>query len=46
MVRVVARRKQVEGSLRVRIGAAQIEVRAGFDRALLRELGEALGDAA
>ena len=44
MVRVVARRKQVEGSLRLRIGAAQVEVRAGFDRALLRELVEALGE--
>jgi hypothetical protein len=27
----------------VRVGAAQVEVRAGFDRALLRELVEALG---
>jgi len=44
MVRVVAAARPT-GSLSVRIGAAHVEVRAGFDRALLRELVEALGSA-
>lgn len=43
MVRVVARARQGTDSLMVRVGAAQVEVRAGFDPALLRELVEALG---
>lgn len=42
MVRVVAAARPA-GSMSVRIGAAHVEVRAGFDRALLRELVEALG---
>jgi hypothetical protein len=43
MVRVVAKGKAETGTLMVRVGTAQVEVRAGFDRALLRELVEALG---
>lgn len=42
MVRVVAAARPA-GSLSVRIGVAHVEVRAGFDRALLRELVETLG---
>jgi len=42
MVRVVAAARPA-GSMWVRIGAAHVEVRTGFDRALLRELVEALG---
>lgn len=44
MVRVVAKAKSAAtGTVMVRVGAAQVEVRAGFDHALLRELVEALG---
>jgi hypothetical protein len=43
MVRVVAATKPRSDVLTVRIGAAQVEVRRGFDRRLLRELVEALG---
>ena len=45
MVRLVAAAKPASGSLTVRVGAAQVEVRSGFDRALLRELVDALGGA-
>jgi transposase len=43
IVRVVAKEKSAAGTLMVRVGTAQVEVRAGFDRSLLRELVEALG---
>lgn len=42
MVRVVPREKP-DAALTVRVGGAQIEVRAGFDGSLLRELVAALG---
>jgi hypothetical protein len=42
VVRVV-RRAQHDALLTVAVGAARVEVRAGFDRALLRELVDALG---
>jgi hypothetical protein len=42
---VRAAAKPARASLTVRVGAAQVEVGAGFDRALLRELIEALGGA-
>ena len=45
MARLVAVRRPVDPTLTVRVGVAQVEVRAGFDRLLLRELVEALGDA-
>jgi ABC-type amino acid transport substrate-binding protein len=44
MLRVVASTRS-SGSLSVRVGAAHVEVRAGFDQALLREVVEALGGA-
>ena len=43
MVRLVAVAKPAGGLLTVRVGAAQVEVRSGFDRGLLRELVEVLG---
>ena len=43
MVRVLARAKPASGSLTVCVGTAQVEVRSGFDRILLRELVDALG---
>jgi hypothetical protein len=43
MVRVVAKAKAIKGPLMVHIGGAQVEVPAGFDHALLRELVETLG---
>ena len=43
MVRLVAAAKPASGSLTVRVGTAQVEVRSGFDRVLLRELVDALG---
>jgi hypothetical protein len=43
MVRMVAAAKPASGSLTVRVGTAQVEVRSGFDRVLLRELLDALG---
>jgi hypothetical protein len=42
MVRVVPREKS-DAALTVRVGGAQIDVRAGFDGSLLRELVAALG---
>jgi len=42
MVRVVAKPNAVRGTLLVRVGAAQVEVRAGFDHELLRELVKTL----
>jgi transposase len=44
MVRLVAKPKCEDRALMIRVGGAQVEVRSGFDRALLRELVEALGD--
>ena len=43
MVRLVAAAKPTSGSLTVRVGTAQVEVRSGFDHVLLRELVDALG---
>ncbi len=43
MVRVVAAAKPVESTLSVRVGGALVEVRPGFDVALLREVVHALG---
>ena len=43
MVRLVGAAKPASGSLTVRVGTAQVEVRSGFDRVLLRELVDALG---
>jgi transposase len=43
-VKPVARREAAEAIV-VTIGGARVEVRAGFDRALLRELVDALGAA-
>jgi len=40
---MVAAAKPASGSLTVRVGTAQVEVRSGFDRVLLRELLDALG---
>jgi len=45
MVRVVTAVKPASAALTVRLGAAQVEVRRGFDRVLLRELVEVLGGA-
>ena len=45
MARLVAVSRPVECTLTVRVGVAQVEVRAGCDRLLLRELVDALGDA-
>jgi hypothetical protein len=39
----VVRRAQQDAPLTVAVGEARIEVRTGFDRALLRELVDALG---
>jgi transposase-like protein len=44
-VEVVAERA-VRSAILVRVGAAEIEVRAGFDARLLREVARALGDEA
>jgi transposase-like protein len=44
-VEVVAERA-VGSAILVRVGAAEIEVRAGFDARLLREVARALGDEA
>lgn len=44
-VEVVAERAE-KSKLLVRVGVAEIEVRAGFDAALLREVAEALGGGA
>jgi hypothetical protein len=46
MVRVVRAARPTASVLTVRVGAAQVEVPAGFDRTLLRELVAALGGAA
>jgi|SRR5580704_505880 transposase len=43
LARVVRRAQQPEARLTVAVGAARIEVHAGFDRTLLRELVDALG---
>ncbi|MFI4978387.1 MAG: IS66 family insertion sequence element accessory protein TnpA [Solirubrobacterales bacterium] len=43
LVRVVPAAKPATRSLTIRVGAAYVEVGAGFDRALLRELVDALG---
>jgi len=43
MARVVTPSRRREPTLTVRVGVAQVEVRAGFDRALLRELVDVLG---
>jgi hypothetical protein len=43
MVRVVAVSKPSTSGITVRIGAAQVDVRAGFDATLLREVVQALG---
>lgn len=43
MLRVVSAAKPTTRSLTIRVGAAYVEVGAGFDRALLRELVETLG---
>jgi hypothetical protein len=42
MARVTAIARPTPSSLTVRVGAARVEVRPGFDRGLLRELVEAL----
>jgi hypothetical protein len=42
-VEVVAERA-VRSAILVRVGAAEIEIRAGFDARLLREVARALGD--
>jgi hypothetical protein len=41
-VEVVAERS-MQSVIRVRVGAAEIEVRAGFDARLLRQVADALG---
>lgn len=43
MARVVRDPNPTVDSLTVRVGAARVEVRAGFDHGLLRELVAALG---
>ena len=43
MVRLMAAATPASGALTVRVGTASVELRSGFDRALLRELVEALG---
>lgn len=43
MVRVVPVARATASVLTIRVGTAQVEVRAGFDRTLLRELVAALG---
>lgn len=43
MVRVVPVTGSTADALTVRIGAARVEVRSGFDPGLLRELVSALG---
>jgi hypothetical protein len=43
MARVLPVRRLAASTLTVRVGLAQVEVGSGFDRALLRELVEALG---
>ncbi len=43
MVRVVRRKGLATDALTVRVGAARVEVRSGFDPGLLRELVSALG---
>jgi len=43
MARVVPVARPPGSTLTVRVGSAQVEVRVGFDSALLRELVEALG---
>jgi hypothetical protein len=45
MARVVRVARPRAESLTVRVGAAGIEVKAGFDRMLLRQVVEALGGA-
>jgi hypothetical protein len=43
LVRVVRASESSSGSMTVRIGAAVVEVREGFDHGLLREVVAALG---
>jgi hypothetical protein len=43
MVRLVGAAKGASSSLTIRVGGAHVEVQAGFDRALLREVLYALG---
>ncbi|HEY2778017.1 MAG TPA: hypothetical protein VGI77_08940 [Gaiellaceae bacterium] len=45
MVRVVARSAPVDATIEVSVGSARVVVRTGFDRALLRQVIEALGGA-
>jgi hypothetical protein len=45
MVRVVPAPRREASALTVRVGVAQVEVRAGFDPTVLRELVAALGGA-
>jgi hypothetical protein len=45
MVRVTATATRREETLDVVVGAARVVVRTGFDRALLREVVDALGGA-
>ncbi len=42
---VAASTRSAPRALTVRVGAAQVDVQRGFDRALLRELVDALGGA-
>jgi hypothetical protein len=44
MARVVAAPPGADDAIVIAVGAARVAVRAGFDRALLRQVVEALGD--
>src|SRR5579864_2401207 len=44
MARAVAVPRRADDGIVIAIGAARVAVRAGFDRALLRQVIEALGD--
>jgi hypothetical protein len=44
MARVVAITARGDDAIVIAVGAARVAVRAGFDRALLRQVVEALGD--
>jgi hypothetical protein len=44
MAQVVALRSHADEAIVVAVGSARVTVRAGFDRALLRQVVEALGD--
>jgi transposase len=45
MARVVVRKAPADTTIEVAVGPARVVVRAGFDRTLLRQVIEALGDA-